>query len=50
MGKYVISGVIIFIALLVLNWFKIINIPLLDTPDFTETKQEITTKTQDSLK
>jgi hypothetical protein len=50
MGKYVISGVIIFIALLVLNWFKIINIPLLDIPDFTETKQEITTKTQDSLK
>jgi hypothetical protein len=50
MGKYVISGVIIFIALLVLNWFKIINIPLLDIPDFTETKQEIATKTQDSLK
>ena len=50
MGKYVISGVIIFIALLVLNWFKIINIPLLDIPDFTETKQEIVTNTQDSLK
>ena len=50
MGKYVISGVIIFIALLVLNWFKIINIPLLDIPDFTETKQEIVTKTQDSVK
>ena len=50
MGKYVISGVIILIALLVLNWFKIINIPLLDIPDFTETKQEIVIKTQDSLK
>jgi len=50
MGKYVISGVIIFIALLVLNWFKIINIPLLDIPDFTETKQEIVTNTKDSLK
>ena len=50
MGKYVIYGVIIFIALLLLNWFKIINIPLLDIPDFTNTKQEIVTKTQDTLK
>ena len=50
MGKYVIYGVIIFIALLLLNWFKIINIPLLDIPDFTDTKQEIVTKTQDTLK
>ena len=50
MGKYFIYGVIIFTALLLLNWFKIINIPVLDIPDFTDTKQEIVTKTQDSLK
>ena len=50
MGKYVIYCVIIFIALVLLNWFKIINIPLLDIPDVTETKQEIVIKTQDSLK
>ena len=50
MRKYVIYGVIIFIDLLILNWFKIINIPLLDIPDFTENKQEMVTKTQDSVK
>ena len=50
MGKFVTYGVLILIALFILNWFKIINIPLLDIPDFTETKQEIVTKTQDSVK
>jgi hypothetical protein len=50
MGKFVIYGVIIFVALLILNWFKIIDIPLLDIPDFTGTKKEIVTKTQDSVK
>ena len=49
MGKYVISGVIIFIALLVLNWFKIINIPFLDIPDFTGDKQESIHKTEGTL-
>ena len=50
MGKYVIYGVTILIALFILNWFKIINIPLLDIPDFTETKQDMIIKSQDSVK
>ena len=50
MGKYVIYAVIFFIALFILNWFKIINIPFLDLPDFTATKQESILKSQDSVK
>ena len=50
MGKYVIYAVIIFIALFIINWFKIINIPFLDIPDFSATKQESILKSQDSAK
>jgi len=50
MRKYLIYGVIILIALFILNWFKIINIPLLDIPDFTKSKQEMISSSQDSLK
>ena len=50
MSKYVIYTVLIFIALLIMNWFKIINIPFLDIPDFTATKQETILKAQDSVK
>lgn len=49
-GKYIIYGVVIFIALFVLNWFEVIDIPFLDVPDFTESKHEMMTKSQDSLK
>lgn len=50
MGKYFIYGVIILVALTVLNWFKIIDVPLLDLPDYTGTKQEMTSKGHDAVK
>ena len=50
MGKYVIYAVIIFIALFIINWFKIIHIPFLDIPDFTATKKETILNSQDSVK
>jgi len=50
MGKYVIYAVLIFIALFIMNWFKIINIPFLDIPDFTATKQESISNSQNSVK
>ena len=50
MGKYLIYGVIILVALFILNWFKIVNIPLFDIPDFTESKQEMISNSQSSLK
>ena len=50
MGKYVIFGVVILLALFILNWFKIINIPLLDVPDYTKNKQEMISNSQDSVK
>ena len=48
--EYIIYGAVIFIALFILNWFEIIDIPFLDVPDFTESKHEVMTKSQDSLK
>ena len=50
MGKYIIYAVIIFIVLFILNWFKVINIPLLDMPNFTGAKQESIHKSQDIVK
>jgi hypothetical protein len=49
MGKYIIYAVMIFIVLFILNFFKFIDIPFLDVPDFTEDKQESITRSQDAL-
>jgi hypothetical protein len=49
MGKYIIYAVMIFIALFILNFFKIVDIPFLDIPDITEDKQESITRSQDTL-
>lgn len=50
MGKYFIYGVVILVALFILNWFEIVNIPWMDIPDFTGTKQEMASKSHDALK
>ena len=49
MGRYIIYIIVIFIALFILNWFKIVNIPFLDPPDITMDKQESIHKTEDTL-
>ena len=49
MGKYIVYILVIFIALCILNWSKIIDIPFLDLPDFTGDKQESIHKTEDTL-
>ena len=50
MGKYFIYGVIILVALFILNWFEIVNIPWMDIPDFTGTKQEMMSNSHDAAK
>jgi hypothetical protein len=50
MGKYLIYGVIIFIALFILNFFQIIHLPFLDVPDYTKSKQEAVHHMDDTLK
>lgn len=50
MGKYFIYAVIILVALFILNWFEIVNIPWLDIPDFTGTKQEMISNSHDAVK
>jgi hypothetical protein len=49
MGKYIGYIIVILIALFILNWFKIVDIPFLDPPDFTLDKQESIHKTEDTL-
>ena len=49
MGRYIVYILVVFIALFILNWFKIINIPILDVPDFTVNKQESIHRTGDTL-
>jgi len=49
MGRYIIYILVIFIALFILNWFKVVDIPFLDPPDFTGDKQESIHKTEDTL-
>ena len=50
MGKYFIYDVIILVALFIFNWFGIVNIPWMDIPDFTGTKQEMKSKSHDAAK
>jgi len=50
MGKYFIYGVVILVALFILNWFEIVNIPWMDIPDFTGTKREMTYESYDAVK
>lgn len=50
MGKYFIYGVVILVALFILNWFEIVNIPWMDIPDFTGTKKEMIYESHDAVK
>jgi hypothetical protein len=49
MGRYIMYILAVFIALFILNWFKIVDIPFLDVPDLTMDKQESIHKTEDTL-
>ena len=49
MGKYIIWLVIIVIALLALEWFGVIDIPYVDLPDYTASKQDMVHQTQEAV-
>ena len=49
MGKYIGYAIIVFIILLFLEWFEIVDIPFLEIPDFTSGKKEMIHKTMDAL-
>ena len=49
MGKYFASLILAVIALFVLEWFGIIDIPYVDLPDLTAGKQHMINQTVDSM-
>ena len=49
MGKYIGYAIIIFLILLILECFEIVDIPFLEIPDFTAGKKEMIHKTMEAL-
>ena len=49
MGKYIGCAIIVFLILLVLEWFEIVDIPFLEIPDFASGKKEMIYKTKEVL-
>lgn len=49
MGKYVAYFLIIVIALFLLEWFEIVDIPLIDIPSYLIGKEEAIDKTEKAL-
>ena len=49
MGKYIGYAIIVFLILLFLEWFEIVDIPFLEIPDFTSGKKEMIYKTKEAL-
>ena len=49
MGKYVAYFIIIVIVLFILEWFGIVDIPLIDIPGYLSGKEEAIDKTEKAL-
>ena len=49
MGKYVGYFVIIVVILFVLEWFQIVDIPLIDIPTYLSGKEDAIDKTEKAL-
>jgi hypothetical protein len=49
MGKYIIYGIIILLALFILEYFQIVDVPFLEIPDFTSGKEKMIHKTTEAI-
>ena len=49
MVKLIIYGVIVVIVVLILEFFRIVDIPYLEIPDYTSGKSQMLQKTQDAV-
>lgn len=49
MGKYIIYAIIILIALFILEYLQIIDVPFLEIPDFTSGKENMIHKTTKAI-
>ena len=49
MGKYIIYGIIILLFLFILEYFQIVDVPVLEIPDFTSSKEKMIHKTEEAI-
>jgi hypothetical protein len=49
MGKYIVYIIGILVILLFLEWFRIVDIPYIDLPNYTGSKKVLYEKTPDSI-
>ena len=49
MGKAFAYLVLILVSLFALEWFGIIDIPYVDLPEFTESTQDLTHRTEEAV-
>ena len=50
MGKFIIYALCTVVLLFLLEWFRIVDIPYFDIPDFTGSKKVLIEKSPESLK
>ena len=50
MGKFIVYALCIVAVLFFLEWFRIVDIPYFDIPDFTGSKKSLIEKSPESLK
>ena len=49
MGKYLAYVIVIVIVLFAIEWFEIVDIPLIEIPDYLSGKEEAIDKTEQAL-
>ena len=49
MGKYIVYILCLLIVLFLLEWFRIVDIPYLELPNYTDNKEALYQKSSDTL-
>ena len=50
MGKYIGYALIVLVILFALEWFEIVDVPILEIPDLTSSKEAIIEKSEDNMR
>ena len=50
MGKYIGYALIVLVILFALEWFEVVDVPILEIPDLTSSKETIIEKSEDMVK
>lgn len=50
MGKYIGYALIVLVILFALEWFEIVDVPILEIPDLTSSGEAILEKSEDNMR